>query len=719
MPRQQNPRNHNSNNRSPILVALQSHRLTAEVTDLDLYRAGVGLLSVETDYIVTVKSSESATTAAMAAAAAAAVVVEVTLEPFCLSKSYHQFRSLASQLKRAADSYTSGQPSSPAESSLPREAIKCAKYCELVSHLVESQKTQYLGKVHYAYAKALSKQRSRILNDVLDATCSYFPDGDLAEHPLLGEVASIIETFFLTDHCDPTTVATPEEQPTPPPPSKHTKKLSLDSQNSSQPLFGAVSKELKGLLSLGMSNRNVSPSRERGGRKGGGGGGSKQANQSVVVQPLSTKARRSDELFQEESKEGPCAAVTAPAPEAGAAVPSRPRSSSFSGSRRHQPPVPAVVSATKKEAQRVPTTISSSLRAAAASTPWGIWFASNPTIFLGASGLALYFVYAAGERVVSVDGDVALLTLFAAFCLGLHLPRPPAADHDLLYPGAASSKPAGRRSSLREDASLSSSARRLYKRMSIATTPRASVIAAAAAKSALLDPALVAQLESEAENEEQGGHIDEEEEEAVEILGSPLPLFPPGAKIGSHTNCYSEPDPGNFQVRGPNYFVDRKKIGSDEFLFPSRGIDLFLTDACPENVGSNSSVFGGNLRDEPTFIVNFRLPWGVLVFYFRIPDRFLPFVVAGQDPSSDKSKLPPLDKMSPGERTVCRFLLGDTQHKNETLKIVPVVVDGPWVVKSVVGGKKARVGASFAVAPSHLPHCLPSSTIRKAGHYRD
>jgi hypothetical protein len=51
--------------------------------------------------------------------------------------------------------------------------------------------------------------------------------------------------------------------------------------------------------------------------------------------------------------------------------------------------------------------------------------------------------------------------------------------------------------------------------------------------------------------------------------------------------------------------------------------------------------------------------------------------------------------MAPGERTLARFLLGDDDHKNKTLKIVPVVVKGPWIVQSVAGGKPAIVGTKM------------------------
>jgi hypothetical protein len=61
------------------------------------------------------------------------------------------------------------------------------------------------------------------------------------------------------------------------------------------------------------------------------------------------------------------------------------------------------------------------------------------------------------------------------------------------------------------------------------------------------------------------------------VMGSPMGIFPAGAKIGSHFNCWSIPDCEAFNVRGANYLKDKKKIPSGDFLFPVRGVDLFLT----------------------------------------------------------------------------------------------------------------------------------------------
>lgn len=120
-------------------------------------------------------------------------------------------------------------------------------------------------------------------------------------------------------------------------------------------------------------------------------------------------------------------------------------------------------------------------------------------------------------------------------------------------------------------------------------------------------------------------------------------------------------------------------------------------------VYSNSGVLGGALREKPTFIINFRLPWGIFLAYFEIPERFIPFVRAGHEKGFDKSTLPSLDDMTASDRCVARFCQDPQAEKNKKLKIVPVVVEGPWVVKSVVGGKPAIIGNKLPVNYHYSP----------------
>ena len=180
-------------------------------------------------------------------------------------------------------------------------------------------------------------------------------------------------------------------------------------------------------------------------------------------------------------------------------------------------------------------------------------------------------------------------------------------------------------------------------------------------------------------------------------------MFPADAPLGSKLNCWSEPDFESFHVRGSNYLSDKVKEASGPFVFPIRAVDLFLTDTCPENAGSNAGIMGGRLREKPTFIINFRLPWGIFLAYFEIPERFTPFVRAAHEPGYDASMLPSMNSMTPSDRCVARFCQDPQSEKNKKLKIVPVVVEGPWVVKSVVGGKPAIIGNKMPVNYHYSP----------------
>jgi hypothetical protein len=121
------------------------------------------------------------------------------------------------------------------------------------------------------------------------------------------------------------------------------------------------------------------------------------------------------------------------------------------------------------------------------------------------------------------------------------------------------------------------------------------------------------------------------------------------------------------------------------------------------NIGRNSSILAGAVRDVPTFIINYRLPWGVFVTFHEIPEKFLPFIRRNHGYGDTSLPLPSQSDMSAGERCLCNFFLSDADEKNLLWKIVPVVVQGPWVVKRVVGGKPAIVGKSLPITYTYQP----------------
>jgi len=169
---------------------------------------------------------------------------------------------------------------------------------------------------------------------------------------------------------------------------------------------------------------------------------------------------------------------------------------------------------------------------------------------------------------------------------------------------------------------------------------------------------------------------------------SPIQKFPEGAEIGSILNCWSEPVAHEFKVRGPNYLKDKVKIPSGPFLFPARGVDIFLSDCCPEHIARYKAILGGKLREKPTFVINYRLPWGNCVTYSEIPSKFLPFLRYCYNKSLP---LPSMEGLTNAEVCACRYLMADDRGKDQILKIVPKVVKGPWIVKKTCDGKPAIV----------------------------
>lgn len=148
-------------------------------------------------------------------------------------------------------------------------------------------------------------------------------------------------------------------------------------------------------------------------------------------------------------------------------------------------------------------------------------------------------------------------------------------------------------------------------------------------------------------------------------LSSPLPEYP----SNQGQSCWSIPPSDIFYVRGPNYLEDKVKIPSDPGPLTCRGVDVWLTDNPVRHIARHPSILGGKLNDQGTFLVNFLLPFGNFVSYFSIP---------------------PLHEFPSKLRAVwTSFLSGDQQHRDARLKLLPVVIDGPWIVKTAVGGGKS------------------------------
>ena len=142
---------------SPIMAGLLDHRVSAQVKDLDHYRIHGGI-SVETDFIIHVNCvPDNRPGLPGGTMKKQKRRPEPDFEPFIISKTFSHFRSFTDQLHKEAEAAMSSsnklyhRSSSTKDSIIPIKVKNLANYCETVFQLIESQRTQYLGKVRSMY----------------------------------------------------------------------------------------------------------------------------------------------------------------------------------------------------------------------------------------------------------------------------------------------------------------------------------------------------------------------------------------------------------------------------------------------------------------------------------------------------------------------------------------------------------------------------------------
>lgn len=106
-------------------------------------------------------------------------------------------------------------------------------------------------------------------------------------------------------------------------------------------------------------------------------------------------------------------------------------------------------------------------------------------------------------------------------------------------------------------------------------------------------------------------------------------------------------------------------------------------------------ALGGTLRQRPSLLIRLTFPWGILIQYYEIPKHLVGFMRPGQNPS--------MDGLSTPEKVLAMWLAGDMDYKNERLKLISYVPEGPWVVRNMVTGKPAIIGKKLPVKYKYTP----------------
>ena len=106
------------------------------------------------------------------------------------------------------------------------------------------------------------------------------------------------------------------------------------------------------------------------------------------------------------------------------------------------------------------------------------------------------------------------------------------------------------------------------------------------------------------------------------------------------------------------------------------------------------------MRKRPSLLIRMTFPWGLLIQYYEIPEKYAPFMRPG---CSRLAALDGDDDYSPSEKCLCRWLAGDDEHRNDGLKLIAFVAEGPWIVRNLVTGKPALIGKKLPVGYTYVP----------------
>jgi Protein ENHANCED DISEASE RESISTANCE 2, C-terminal len=110
-------------------------------------------------------------------------------------------------------------------------------------------------------------------------------------------------------------------------------------------------------------------------------------------------------------------------------------------------------------------------------------------------------------------------------------------------------------------------------------------------------------------------------------------------------------------------------------------------------------------------MVRFLLPWGILILYYEVPNGLVPFLRSGEGAADRREQQQHQSTLTAAELTLARWLGGDAPYRNDRLKLIADVHEGPWIVRNMVGGRPALIGRKVPVTYRYVP---PSSSAEEA-----
>lgn len=170
-----------------------------------------------------------------------------------------------------------------------------------------------------------------------------------------------------------------------------------------------------------------------------------------------------------------------------------------------------------------------------------------------------------------------------------------------------------------------------------------------------------------------------------------MPAFPGTEADSAH--CFGAPKGSAFNIRGPQYLSDKKKISSDRTAYKCLGTDVTLSGSAGQSKGAELNVcaspgsFVSRLRaaqgEDAPFVIcfNFSLGWGFLTAYFA-PRH------GGASPLVGDEAVDALI-----ERLVNSPITPtDNAWRDKRLKVIPRLTEAPIGLNKIIPERPAIVG---------------------------
>jgi len=168
------------------------------------------------------------------------------------------------------------------------------------------------------------------------------------------------------------------------------------------------------------------------------------------------------------------------------------------------------------------------------------------------------------------------------------------------------------------------------------------------------------------------------------------------------TKFWGKPDLQGLRVRGPSYLRTREKIPVEaDSLFECVAVDMFRTNGrldhiCshPKNRMHQALSRGENLPF--TFVVHIQIPGPPFYSFVVYFVAHHPEIVKLLDPDTpDDFQLSDDFPKGLKQLLIMFFRTGSDNFRDTHLKMIPRVVEGPWIVRSAVASKPALIGTKM------------------------